>query len=48
MRKKSFGVGKKVSDPIPIPKLNLGFGRTLLAFAFHSSKSSIAALCTGY
>jgi len=27
---KSFGWGKKVSAPIPIPKLNLVFGRTLL------------------
>ena len=29
--KKSFGFVKKVSAPIPIPKLDLGFGRTLVA-----------------
>ena len=31
--KKSFGFGKKKSAPIPIPKLDLGFGRTLFCIA---------------
>ena len=33
--KESFGSGKKISAPIPIPKWDLGFGRTLTQSAYH-------------